>query len=821
MRLASHLEARPDDPWLLHYLGHVEYRRYNERAEELYDLAARGFARQGNVEYEQKARLNRFKLLMRRGNHSLAEKELGKASASAEASGDAALIAAVQIKRAHLMWTRGEDLVQALALLRRLEARVGAAASSSLRLDYQVLLGNVAYELGRNAEAVEAHDRAAETARRSDNPYGEASALYNLAMARTELASERGEKPPTEAFRQALQVAENAGHRAVEAKIHQALGKWLPVDEGRRHLERCVEIARQTRIPRRIVGCLQALAANVASESPLAALELLEEATDLAVEHEDLWALAYGWRDRMQAVWTILEPRAAAADALVVLDVIESLRDLQTSRRGRADVFSVWAEAYYWLSGRLLNAAQGDGLQQAFRVTERLRARVLLEAVKVSALAPTDPVYETLWSSDFATLEKTQAELADDEALLSFQLAPWNDGGGSWLLTVTRGGTHVVRLPDREAVAAAVQVFGGLIERRDSLEAMAAESLYRDLFAEALAALPAGVDKLILVPDGGLHLLPFGALRPSAGAAPLAARYQLTVVPSATLWLRWKHDSAAPARAPVLALADPALPDAAGRTTELTGRAGNVEGERPLGRLPHARREARAAVRHLGSASRLLMGAQATEALVKRGGFRGFTLLHFAAHALIDNEDPQQSGILLTPGSDDEDGLLQPREILDLDLGGRVVVLSACQSASGRVVRGEGVMSLARSFFQAGAHAVVGSLWRLRDDEAAAFFDAFYRHLGRGESVAAALSGAQRDRLLAGAPAAAWAGLVVLGDGEIVPLPGGRAPTVFPVRRFAMAGSLLLAALLANGLRRAWRWRSSRPLAAWRLAPKV
>jgi hypothetical protein len=112
-------------------------------------------------------------------------------------------------------------------------------------------------------------------------------------------------------------------------------------------------------------------------------------------------------------------------------------------------------------------------------------------------------------------------------------------------------------------------------------------------------------------------------------------------------------------------------------------------------------------------------------------------------------------------------------------------------------------MSLARAFFQAGAHTVVASLWRLRDDEAADFFDRFYRQLGRGRSVAAALQGSQRELITEGAPAAAWAGIVVLGDGELVPLPGGRKGWTLPVWGWLLAGLL---ALLAGGL---W-WRRTR-----------
>jgi CHAT domain len=112
------------------------------------------------------------------------------------------------------------------------------------------------------------------------------------------------------------------------------------------------------------------------------------------------------------------------------------------------------------------------------------------------------------------------------------------------------------------------------------------------------------------------------------------------------------------------------------------------------------------------------------------------------------------------------------------------------------------VMSLARAFFQAGARTVVASLWRLRDDEAADFFDRFYRHLGRGASVAAALQGAQVELIDKGAPAASWAGLVVLGDGDVVPLPGGRKGSVLPHWAWGVAAGLLLALVAGAAFRR-------------------
>jgi hypothetical protein len=109
-------------------------------------------------------------------------------------------------------------------------------------------------------------------------------------------------------------------------------------------------------------------------------------------------------------------------------------------------------------------------------------------------------------------------------------------------------------------------------------------------------------------------------------------------------------------------------------------------------------------------------------------------------------------------GGEGEDGLVQSREISELALGPAVVVLASCRSASGLGLRGEGVVGLGRSFFEAGAHAVVGSLSPLRDDDSSALLASLYRRLADGSSLSEAMAGARRERIEAGAPPAAWAG---------------------------------------------------------------
>jgi hypothetical protein len=112
------------------------------------------------------------------------------------------------------------------------------------------------------------------------------------------------------------------------------------------------------------------------------------------------------------------------------------------------------------------------------------------------------------------------------------------------------------------------------------------------------------------------------------------------------------------------------------------------------------------------------------------------------------------------------------------------------------------MVGLGRAFFQAGSHAVVGSLWPLRDDDAARLFRAFYRGLVRGSSVGAALRAAQREAIRDGLPAAAWAGLVAVGDGSLAPLPAP-ATAGTGTRHMLLAVPLLAAvALLWSLLRR-------------------
>ena len=531
---------------------------------------------------------------------------------------------------------------------------------------------------------------------------------------------------------------------------------------------------------------------------------------------------------RLAVSWATAPPEQALEESLDTLAYVEALRDSQIDDTSKAEVFSVWADAYSWLAGRLLDSApqppRREELERAFEIAERYRARVLLEKLqqanawpapseghqaerlrrlelqrrkltqssrkeraelrrvaeaRTQLEGPATAASITSAVLDPSTLAELEETLADDEALLSFQIAPWKDvydrfAGGSWLFAVSRGSTEVYRLGDLDADRK-VGLYLGLLQSQEQEESVQASLLFEELLQPALDDLPEAVDKLMIVPDGSLFLLPFGSLRRTASDAPLSASYQISVLPSATLWLQWRQDPLPPATGAALVLADPTPPQAS------SGEAGEVERSWPIlpdrrfDRLPGARKEGENILRLLGEPSLLRIDGDASETFLKRADLAGFDMLHIASHAIVDTENPDRSAVLLAAESSADDGKLEVREIVGLSLSGRAVVLAACDSASGSVLQGEGVMSLARAFFQAGARTVVAGLWRLGDDELRDLFAGFYDHLATGQSVAAALQAAQTEALSDGRDAADWAGLVVLGDGSLAPLPGAAA----------------------------------------------
>ncbi|MBD3337293.1 MAG: CHAT domain-containing protein [Candidatus Eisenbacteria bacterium] len=270
--------------------------------------------------------------------------------------------------------------------------------------------------------------------------------------------------------------------------------------------------------------------------------------------------------------------------------------------------------------------------------------------------------------------------------------------------------------------------------------------------------------QILIAPHGALHTLPFEALfieeiasaedYPGFSALPfLIHEGDVSYAPSGTFLRqsrRGRRGSREETQRGVLLVGDPARKPESDGTVFFRAAT-----SRSPGPLPHARREIEGVKRINGGASvTLLTGAKATRGNLEEAlGGRTFDVIHFATHGVFNAARPRFSGILLAPDPAGVSGFLDLETIFGLQLDCELVVLSACSSALGEHIRGEGLVGLTRAFLYAGARAVVASLWSVSGRATADLMVDFSRarESGLASGPASALARAKRDRLAAAA----------------------------------------------------------------------
>ena len=241
----------------------------------------------------------------------------------------------------------------------------------------------------------------------------------------------------------------------------------------------------------------------------------------------------------------------------------------------------------------------------------------------------------------------------------------------------------------------------------------------------------------MIVPDGPLHALPFDMLV-APSRSKLAQTAAITFAPSASVFRALRSREIATKPLPLLAVGGVPYGDLSKRGNP--SRAISIFDARitpHLEALPASRTEVEMALNMAGPAAVGLLGQDATEGHFKRQPLERFGIIHLAVHAFADPRQPQRGALLFAQEkSSEEDGFLQPREIVRLPIKANLVVLSACNTTVGRSLGQEGVSNLARAFLSSGATAVLATSWSVSDTASGSLLTEFYRNLAQGRDMA-------------------------------------------------------------------------------------
>lgn len=624
---------------------------------------------------------------------------------------------------------RLEEALERLEEARELRLELGDRRGMAITVGG---LGLVYEKMGRPQLAIEAFREALGIFRELGRVEDEAVALTNLCRVLPE-GDKRGVLPEGDprggdvCYLEALSLARQVGYQNIEAEILFGLARIA-----RRHGE--LHVAR-TRI-----------------ESALEALELIRREAGRGDLRSSFLARKYAYYELAVDIALELherDPEAGHADV--------AFRDLERARaRGFLDTLV-----------RIRPELDRQADPAVLRRLEELRAAIhRLEMERLALpddakaeltrlegelgdlldrLHQASPRYAALVEPRILSSREVGELLDADTLLLEYHLG--EEHGAVWAVTETA--TVLRRLPPKveiervardlhEAMSSQPHRIRGSFREVDKLR----EELSR-MILEPVADL-LDRPRLAIVASGALGYVPFAALPHPATLAgsgpprPLLLTHRITSTPSASVLavLRARHAERTPPEGLLALLAAPVLgPD----DERLRGRASPDPGDAPLlpdallTPLPYAAVEAEAVLGLVEGEDVLpALGFAAARDVVFGGDLGNYRYLHFATHGHLDDAHGELSALVLSQfdaRGNRVDGVLRAYEVYQLDLRADLVVLSACQTALGEEIRGEGLTGLTRGFLYAGADRVLVSLWSVSDMATARLMEHFYRGL--------------------------------------------------------------------------------------------
>ena len=632
-------------------------------------------------------------------------------------------------------------------------ARQTASADSEARA--LNTLGSTRYRLGTFRAALDYHDQALVIRRRLNDVVGQAASLDGAGLARHRLGDS---SQAIELLTEALRIRRAVGERLNESNTLFHLAQ-VERDRGGLtaalgYIESAVQLTNRLRGQ---VANPDLRASFVAAEQERyevyidVLMQLHREQADAGFDRRALEA-SEGGRARV-LLESLLEARA---------DIRRGIDPtlLERERVGRRQL----DEAAARLSRLLTRQSEAKEIDRARAALETLTSQ---HQELQERIGQESPAYAALTQPRPLSTSEMQHGLIDaDTIVLEYALGEMR----SWLWTVTADRIASVELPPRrdvERVARRVYELvtarqprphettaarSARVTRADAEWSAASTELARMIVGPAAAHLADGWrgKRIAIVAADVLQYVPFSALPDPATGKPLAFDHEVVVLPSVSVLgvIRHQAEGRTPPQRTLAVLADPVFERHDPRVAAaVKGTQGPSAGR--LSRLPFSREEARGISALVPVAQRLeATDFRASRAMATSAELAQYRFVHFATHGVFDAEQPERSGLVFsrvdrhgTP----QDGLLRLTDVYNLRLPADVVVLSACQTALGKEIRGEGLVGLTRGFMYAGAQRVVASLWEVDDLATAELMRLFYTGiLKEGLRPAAALRTAQQ-----------------------------------------------------------------------------
>jgi CHAT domain-containing protein/tetratricopeptide (TPR) repeat protein len=575
----------------------------------------------------------------------------------------------------------------------------------------QALLADVQVYQSRYEEARKNYHEALGIQEQTGDVIGQAQTHFSMGMLESRT---RNWPAAQESFARAVELYQPEHHRVGESNARFHIAKVLDAQgnkkAARQEVEQAIQLAEEVR-NFTAGGDLRTLYFASIDQMYRFHIDLLLNAQGLVSNADQLRAF-----DLFQH-----------AQSRTLLDKLRSRVGTEVLRAGNPEAARTREDQERKLAGLLNAQPNATNPKKIFESIQKLESLLKESDAQVLAGNPRMAIF-----SPILLTKDIQSRVLDSESsLVQFYLS--NPHSYAWV--VTKSSITLIRLPSRKILERDIRrvlQFGMAGDWTASQDA-ALKNLRGNL-APILAA--TSEKRWIVVPDGGLHHFPFMLLAsvPVNGTGPkeIGPR-EIVKVPSASAVDIIRHTNNAPHPAYALAVfADPVFDNLDSAVNRSRTTRSSPAKNSFLPRLPHTSKEAQTISGFFPPGqSRIWRRLAATKDAAAGAALQGFRNIHLATHSMADEEDPEQSRIVLTrvyKNGKPRPGDIFIKDIYQMKLSADLVVLSSCQSALGKQQAGEGPISLSRAFLFAGAKAVVASLWEVNSEATGELMQRFYHY---------------------------------------------------------------------------------------------